>query len=120
MKKNIVKKAAVTTLASVLVLNALAMPQKNIGAATEHWNDASAEWTAYKNAWTGLSTNYENVSLTPGTDETKINLAWYSKTEETPKFTLTHQKQCILSAWKNSKKQSDRPCLFYHVSFLVH
>ena len=92
MKKNIVKKAAVTTLASVLALNALAIPQKNIGAATEHWNDASAEWTAYKNAWTGLSTNYENVSLTPGTDETKINLAWYSKTEETPKVQIAKSK----------------------------
>ena len=45
-------------------------------AATEHWNDASQEatnWTNLKNNWEKYSSDYENVSLTPGTDETKLN-----------------------------------------------
>lgn len=59
----------------------------NVQAATEHWNDASTdskEWEDWKTNWNAYSSNYENVSLTPGTDETKLNFAWYSKTVETP------------------------------------
>ena len=59
----------------------------NVSAATEHWNDASTEstaWTQWKENWDAYSSNYENVSLTPGVNETELNLAWYSKTVETP------------------------------------
>lgn len=59
----------------------------NVQAATEHWNDASTdskEWEDWKTNWNAYSSNYENVSLTPGTDETKLNFACYSKTVETP------------------------------------
>lgn len=60
-------------------------------AATEHWNDASAESTAWENwkaNWDTYSSNYENVSLTPGVNETELNFAWYSKTVETPKVKI--------------------------------
>lgn len=54
-------------------------------AATEHWNDNSAnenvstEWTAWKTNWEGIKNNYEQISLTPGADETELNFGWYSK-----------------------------------------
>ena len=38
------------------------------------------------------SKNYENVSLTPGADETQLNFAYYSKTAETPKVKIATNK----------------------------
>ena len=58
-----------------------------VQAATEHWNDASTDskaWEDWKANWDTYSSNYENVSLTPGINETELNFAWYSKTVETP------------------------------------
>lgn len=71
-----------------MAVNMAMVPVLNTGAATEHWNDASAAWTSYKVAWAGISSNYENVSLTPGVDETQLNLGWYSKTLEEPQVKL--------------------------------
>ena len=63
-----------------------------VSAATEHWNDASASktesWSTWKANWDKYSTNYENVSLTPGATESQLNFAYYSKTEETPKVKI--------------------------------
>lgn len=63
-----------------------------VSAATEHFNDASAEstaWNNWKQNWEQISSNYENVSLTPGKTESELNYAWYSKTAETPKVRLS-------------------------------
>lgn len=52
------------------------MPAMETYAATEHWNDASAESTSWKNwkeGWGKLCKNYKHVSLTPGVDETELN-----------------------------------------------
>ena len=53
-------------------------------AATVHYNDSSvtggsAEWQAWVNNWDELSSDYTQVSLTPGADETELNFAWYSE-----------------------------------------
>ena len=62
----------------------------------EHWNDASASksesWNLWKENWDKYSKNYENVSLTPGADETQLNFAYYSKTAETPKVKIATNK----------------------------
>ena len=44
-------------------------------AATVHYNDGatvggSAEWTAWTEEWNTVATDYTQVSLTPGEDET--------------------------------------------------
>lgn len=65
-------------------------------AATEHWNDASTDskaWENWKTNWDAYSSNYENVSLTPGVDETELNLAWYSKTVEIPAVKIATNKE---------------------------
>lgn len=88
MKKNIIKISAGAISATVLLGLAGNFPVKS---ATEHWNDASEEstnWKNFKANWQKLSKNYENVSLTPGEDETKLNYAWYSKTQEIPKVKI--------------------------------
>lgn len=59
-------------------------------AATEQWNDASlsadsSAWTKWKTNWGIVADDYEKLSMTPGTDETKLNFAWYSHTKEIPK-----------------------------------
>lgn len=64
-------------------------------AATEHWNDNSSktalsdEWAQYKAEWETIKTDYENVSLTPGADETKMNYAWYSKNADEAKVRIS-------------------------------
>ena len=59
-------------------------------------NDASASksesWNLWKENWDKYSKNYENVSLTPGADETQLNFAYYSKTAETPKVKIATNK----------------------------
>lgn len=76
------------TAAGVLTFAMIASVTVTAGAATEHWNDASgngsAAWEQWKEEWESVKTDYEQVSLTPGSDETRLNFAWYSKTAETP------------------------------------
>ena len=55
-------------------------------AATVHYNDGaavggSAQWQAWTKEWESVATDYTQVSLTPGADETELNFAWYSKDE---------------------------------------
>lgn len=99
--------AGIATLSLCLGLGAAAMPATSTKAATEHWNDASetdaaASWNKYKHQWTSISTNYENVSITPGADETQLNFAWYSKVDsrksETAKVKIVYGKKA-----KNNK-----------------
>lgn len=77
--------AGVAALSLCLGLGMAAMPA-NVKAATEHWNDASAEdvssWTQYKNKWDSIKTNYKNVSITPGKNETELNFAWLSESAD--------------------------------------
>ena len=83
--------AGILSLSALLGVGVLTNPVK-VAAATEHWNDGSApvteSWTKWKENWETYSTNYENVSLTPGANESQLNFAWYSKTAETPKVKL--------------------------------
>ncbi|MCC8167842.1 MAG: metallophosphoesterase [Clostridiales bacterium] len=49
----------------------------------------SDKWAAWKTLWASeISTDYEQVALTPGTDETQLNFGWYSMTKETPSVKL--------------------------------
>lgn len=54
-------------------------------AATAHYADGTAiagaagSWDAWKADWEEMAADFTKVSLTPGTDETKLNFAWYSK-----------------------------------------
>lgn len=93
MRKNYQKKIAVTALAGIMALNMAVAPTAQTKAATEYWNDASAAWNNYKAAWADISANYENVSLTPGVNETELNFAWYSHTMEMPKVKIADNKE---------------------------
>lgn len=62
-------------------------------AATEHWNDASAQpgartatylsnatsFETWKNNWEHTKQDYQQISLSPGRNETELNFGWYSK-----------------------------------------
>lgn len=88
----IVGKRKILALAVVAVLAIGALTGM---AATEHWNDASlvsqgkiavagvnasASWGEWKNAWNQVKNDYTQVSLAPGSDQSQLNLGWYSKT----------------------------------------
>lgn len=94
--RNAKKYAAKATVSAMMLAGGVMMASpilsSTVSAATEHWNDASASksesWSAWKANWDKYSTNYENVSLTPGATESQLNFAYYSKTEETPKVKI--------------------------------
>lgn len=45
-------------------------------------NGLTDAWNNWKTAWEQMKSDWTQVSLTPGTDETVMNFAWYSKTEK--------------------------------------
>ena len=49
--------------------------------------DATA-WEEWKEEWETIRDNYTQIALTPGTDETCLNAAWYSLTEQTPEIRI--------------------------------
>ncbi|ERT57119.1 MULTISPECIES: purple acid phosphatase family protein [Megasphaera] len=71
----------------------LCMASVGVFAATSHWNDASltpqattrtavsdnTDWQEWKAHWEEIKSDYEQVSIAPGTNESKLNFAWYSK-----------------------------------------
>ena len=64
-------------------------------AATVHYNDGatvggSAEWTAWTEEWNTVAADYTQVSLTPGTDETELNFAWYSQNNGSAATPVVH------------------------------
>lgn len=96
MKKNQLK--TLTAILSLSMAFGLSVPNlaTNVEAATEHWNDASTDskaWENWKTNWDAYSSDYEHVSLTPGKNETELNLAWYSKTVETPSVKMATNKE---------------------------
>lgn len=94
--RNAKKQAAKVGISAMMVAGGVMMASplisSTVSAATEHWNDASVSksesWATWKTNWDKYSKNYENVSLTPGADETQLNFAYYSKTQETPKVKI--------------------------------
>ena len=93
MRKNWMR-ATTGVLSAIMLAGAVTsgMTNTTVYAATEHYNDASkdsTDWQNWKNNWDAYSSNYENVSLTPGVNETQLNLAWYSHTQETPKVRIS-------------------------------
>jgi hypothetical protein len=68
---------AVGALLSCFLMTALAM--------TEHFTDATAtvhqnRWKAWQTDWDTTKANLEQISLTPGANQTKLNFGWYSHT----------------------------------------
>lgn len=64
-------------------------------AATEHYNDSSATgaetgWDEWEANWEEICSDYTKVSLTPGKDETQLNLAWYSKKTDSAATPIVH------------------------------
>ena len=80
-------------LVAFCIMAVLSITTAAVYAATEHWEDASTkpqigtktlvsnntDWKAWKGAWDSIKTNYEQVSLAPGADFSKLNFGWYSK-----------------------------------------
>lgn len=77
------------------ILSILCITSVGVYAATEHWEDASlaltsatrtpvsdnTNWQEWKSSWEKTKTNFEQVSIAPGADVTKLNFGWYSKSK---------------------------------------
>ena len=80
--------------AFVLAALTAALAGGYVYAATEHFSDSTADkdWDSWTFNWNQeVSKDYEKIALTPGADETKLNFAWYSKSDgtATPKIELS-------------------------------
>lgn len=69
------------------VLGAMLMTGVASPALAADYNDGSvvgnpSDWTAWTTEWNTVATDYTQVSLTPGANETQLNFAWYSKDED--------------------------------------
>ncbi|BAK48092.1 hypothetical protein CXIVA_21250 [Clostridium sp. SY8519] len=95
MKKRIKRLSVLLCSAVLASASGVTIIPMTAQAATEHFNDASKDstaWSNYKSNWADISSNYENVSLTPGATQSSLNFAWYSKTAETPQIRLSESK----------------------------
>ena len=64
-------------------------------ASTEHYTDSSvvgadSGWSDWDAAWETTATDFTKVSLTPGADDTQLNLAWYSEKGDSDATPVVH------------------------------
>lgn len=78
------KRIACFALAAAIVASSCL----SAAAATENWNDASAntsvsdEWEAWKTEWQTVQNDYEKIALTVGKTESELNFSWYSHMQD--------------------------------------
>lgn len=63
----------------------------------------SEEWQAWKDNWDTVKNKYCQVALTPGKNETELNFAWYSLTEETPKVILMDSTGNVIKTFEGTQ-----------------
>lgn len=87
-KKKLISMLAMAGLAAMILAEC---PQyvQSVNASTAHYNDsavvgASSGWDEYVANWEETASDYTNVAITPGADETQLNFAWYSKYSDEP------------------------------------
>lgn len=87
MNKKWIKKAAAGALAATMVCTtagsifASAAPDGHTSAdSLSKVTNLSEEWLSWQNKWNkSVSKDWTQISLTPGSDATQLNFAWYSK-----------------------------------------
>lgn len=89
------KRFAAGTLA---VLMLASTPLTGFAADNDGWTEGKTQiqgtgngtWTEWVKDWETVKNNYEQLSITPGADETELNFAWYSEnTATTPKVMIS-------------------------------
>ncbi|HBE81078.1 MAG TPA: serine/threonine protein phosphatase [Firmicutes bacterium] len=78
----ILNKIFIFMVVSVVLLSGFLM---TASAMTDHFNDAAGTagdntWKDWKTSWDGIKPNLEQISLTPGANQTQLNFGWYSHT----------------------------------------
>ena len=106
MRKDLWKRTAATILAASI----LATSGISVGAAAppDGYTDASTTVEAYGNGYKnwlklwngteetdGLKKDWTQMSLTPGSNESELNFAWYSVGNKTPKLKIGKGKKLV-------------------------
>ena len=86
------KKKSVAALMTVLAMTGSCT---TAFAGTDHYNDSSATgassgWDAWTADWETTSSDYTKVSITPGSDASELNFAWYSKKTDSTATPVVH------------------------------
>lgn len=82
--------AAITLSGAALSLSASAadttvVPFDQVDKDSDEWKRWDAEWKT-------VQKDFEQVSVTPGADESELGFAWYCRTKETPKVRVSTSK----------------------------
>ncbi len=85
MKKAILK--GISAAAALLAISTVAYAEIPEDGKTDAEKYAastglSSEWESWKKTWETEKNDLTNVSITPGSDESELNFAWYSKTQK--------------------------------------
>ncbi len=85
MKKSVLK--GISAAAALLMLSTAAYAEIPDDGKTDAEKFAantglSSEWESWKTAWETEKNDLTNVSITPGSNESELNFAWYSKTQK--------------------------------------
>lgn len=80
---------AVTVSSPVMAFAGAAPDGKTDAAKMSQEMNLSDEWETWKTEWAeGVSTDWKQISLTPGSDESELNFAWYSTGNAVPKLVI--------------------------------
>ncbi|MGN0678469.1 MAG: calcineurin-like phosphoesterase, partial [Oscillospiraceae bacterium] len=86
MRKSFLRGASITA-ALVFALSAAAYAEIPADGQTNAEkfaaaNGLSSDWESWKKTWETEKNDWTDVSITPGSNETELNFAWYSKTQK--------------------------------------
>ncbi|MGN0709005.1 MAG: metallophosphoesterase, partial [Anaerovoracaceae bacterium] len=81
------KKAAITSLVAASMIAGTVIPAmadaapdgKTDAASYSETTGTQKEWKEWQNSWKKNSTDWTKISLAPGSDQSKLNFAWYTK-----------------------------------------
>ena len=105
-KKNVAKIAVASALAvSLAVTNIVPiLASSELYVPVDGKTDATGkeDYSTWQTKWETLKDDWTQISFTPGSDETELNCAWYTKVvynEETDKDGNTERRICGICLW---------------------
>ena len=115
MNKKWIKKACAGMLTATVVcttagsiLASAAPDGKTTADNLSKTTNLTEEWSSWQNKWNKtVSKDWTQISLTPGSDATELNFAWYSKkngTSNAPKLKIGDGRKILLLILQHKQK----------------
>lgn len=101
-------KKAVNML-TCLGLSASLLAVTPVAASTEHYQDSSkaSDWATWTKDWETVATDYTQISVAPGADESQLNFAWYSASGDAEPVIRIGKDESSMKEYKGSRSDVD-------------